>query len=257
MIYDDFQNTVWPSERWSRFQRPDCDVWDPATKVDAGDGCLTINLERITAAHPYHMKAMLLSATSFDIEHSRSFRLRAEMAVRTFGTDGNRFGLDSGDPRLVAGALVTVDRETGLVFDFMVSNDRIAPLYERLPGAPAAGGTYPAFTTLGEPQYTDAQAWHQYEVRYDGCADHVEWWLDGRCIAERDHVGAPLGSKAPAVKYRRLRFGGGVFTLLSDLADDREAANDHPRTPGVIRSNLHDGFGQGAEVRFRRFEIEL
>jgi hypothetical protein len=256
MIYDDFRSSDRPSERWARFQRLDCDVWDPATKVNVGDSCLTINLERITAAHPYHMKAMLLSTTSFDIERNRSFRLRAEMSVRIFGTEGNRFGLDPGDPRLAAGALVALDRETGLVFDFMVSNDRVTPLYERLPSVRAIHGPYPAFTTLGEPHYTDSQAWHQYEIRYDGNSDHVAWWLDGRCIGERNRVGAPVGSMAPAVKCRSLRFGGGLFTLLSDLADDRDAADDHPRTPGFIRTNLEDGFGQGGEIRFKKFEID-
>ena len=63
---------------------------------------------------------------------------RVEMAVRTFGTEHNAFGLEPGDPRLANGALVVIDPDTGMVFDFFVSNDRIRPLCERLPSAQAA-----------------------------------------------------------------------------------------------------------------------
>lgn len=239
------------------FHLPDRDVWDPATEVRPLPGGLTLHLPRFTQSHPNHVKALMLSTTAFDIERSRSFRVRVEMAVRTFGTEANPFGLDPGDPRLAAGALVTIDPETGMVFDFFVSNDRITPLYERLPSARHSLGAYPAFSTLAEPQPTQPGEWHRYEIRYDGVADRVEWWLDGRRVAEQERVGAPAGSQASVVKWRRLRFGGGLFTLLDDLADDRETADDRARIRGFIPSNWEDRFGQGGEVSFRRFEIDL
>src|SRR5215472_4424906 len=136
LVYDDFNAGLWPSPRWMKFRTAEYDLWDPETKVEAPgapQSTLTIDLPRFTTSHPNHVKALMLSTTAFDLEQSRSFTVRVEMAVRTFGTERNPFGLEPGDPRLANGALVVIDPETGMVFDFFVSNDRIRPLYERLP----------------------------------------------------------------------------------------------------------------------------
>ena len=135
LVYDDFSAGGWPSPRWLKFRSAEYDFWDPATAVrapGAPENTLTIDLPRFTTSHPNHVKALMLSTTAFDLEESRGFTVRAEMAVRTFGTEHNTFGLEPGDPRLATGALVVIDPETGMVFDFFVSNDRIRPLYERL-----------------------------------------------------------------------------------------------------------------------------
>jgi hypothetical protein len=153
LVYDDFSTGGWPSPRWLKFRSAEYDFWDPATVVRAPGGpanTLTIDLPRFTTSHPNHVKALMLSTTAFDLEESRGFTVRAEMAVRTFGTERNKFGLEPGDPRLANGALVVIDPETGMVFDFFVSNDRIRPLYERLTFKRKDLGPYPAFSILGE-----------------------------------------------------------------------------------------------------------
>ena len=259
LIYDDFSAGVWPSPRWMKFRSAEYDLWDPETKIrspGAPENTLTIDLPRFTISHHNHVKALMLSTTAFDIEQSRSFAVRVEMAVRTFGTEHNKFGLDPGDPRLATGALVVIDPETGMVFDFFVSNDRIRPLYERLPGARKQLGPYPAYSALGEPVPTGMGDWHRYEIRYDRAGDRVEWWIDRKLVAAQARVGAPDGMDGPIVKVRRPRVGGGLFTLLDDLANDRATADDNPRIPGFVRSNWEDRFGQGGQVSFRKFEIE-
>jgi len=260
MIYDDFAQGGWPSPRWAEFRYPGNDLWDPAAIVrcsGAPERTLTIDLRRFTRSHPNHVKALLLSTETFDIGLSGGFRVRVEMAVRMHGTEANPFGLEPGDPRLAAGALVTIDPETGMVFDFFASNDRIQALYERLPVARAALGPYPAYSILADPVPSRPEEWHRYEIRYDRAADRVAWLVDGRQIDERPHVGAPIGRSAPIVKLNKLRIGGGLFTLLDDLCNDQENADDHPRIPGCIRSNWEDRFGQGGVVSFRNFEIDL
>lgn len=228
MLYDDFRSGAWPSERWTPYQRDGLAVWDPTAVVTASAGMLALRIERFTQSR-HHVKAMIVSTEAFDTERSRSFRVRAEMAVKTFGSESNPWGLDAGDVRLANGALVTNDRSTGLVFDFMVSDSRITALNERLPTAHATLGPYPTFSALGESVPTRSGEWHQYEIRYDADSDRVEWWVDERCI---DVATAP-------VKHRQLRVAGGLFTLLDDVTDG------------------DDRFGQGAEVAFRRVEVEV
>jgi hypothetical protein len=259
LVYDDFSAGGWPSPRWMKFRSAEYDLWDPATQIrspGAPDNTLTIDLPRFTISHPNHVKALMLSTTAFDIEQARSFVVRVEMAVRTFGTENNKFGLEPGDPRLANGALVVLDPETGMVFDFFVSNDRIRPLYERLPFARKQLGPYPAYSILGEAVPTRMGEWHLYEIRYDRAGDRVEWWIDRKLVATQVRIGAPNGMDGPIVKLRRPRIGGGLFTLLDDLANDRASADDNSRIPGFVPSNWEDRFGQGGQVSFRKFEIE-
>jgi hypothetical protein len=259
LVYDDFSAGGWPSPRWLKFRSADYDFWDAATVVHAPgspENTLTIDLPRFTTSHPNHVKALMLSTTAFDLEESRGFTVRAEMAVRTFGTEHNTFGLEPGDPRLATGALVVIDPETGMVFDFFVSNDRIRPLYERLTFKRKELGPYPAYSILGETVPTRTGDWHLYEIRYDRAGDRVEWWIDRKLIAARGRIGAPDGMDGPIVKLRRPRIGGGLFTLLDDLNNDRVTADDNPKIPGFIRSNWDDRFDQGGQVSFRKFEIE-
>lgn len=258
MIYDDFGSAGWPSPRWVQWRAPAYDMWDAAAKVHcpgAPANALTIELPRFTMSHPNHVKALMMSSRIFDV--ADGFTVRVEMAVATFGTEANPWRVPPGDPRLAAGALVVMDPDTGMIFDFFVSNERIVPLYERLPFAQEALGPYPAYSILSpEPAPTRPGEWHAYEVRYDGARDHVEWWVDGRRISQQDRVGAAIGRPAPIVKIRHLRVGGGLFTLLDDLRNDRDKADDNARIAGFIPSNLHDRFGQGGTVSFRNFAVE-
>jgi hypothetical protein len=258
MIYDDFTVAGWPSPRWVQWRAPTYDMWDPAAKVicpGAPAKTLTIDLPRFTVSHPNHVKALMMSSETMDVPER--FIARVEMAVTIFGTEPNPWALPPGDVRLAAGAMVNMDPDSGMIFDFFVSNDRIVPLYERLPFAREAKGSYPAYSILSpQPAPTRAGAWHAYEVRYDGAHDHGEWWVDGRRIWQQDRVGAAVGRTAPIVKIRHLRTGGGLFTLLDDLRNDRDKADDHPAIPGFIPSNLQDRFGQGGTVSFRNFAVE-
>jgi hypothetical protein len=158
---------------------------------------------------------------------------------------------------IAAGALVLIDPTTGMVFDFFISNDRITPLYERLPIARQTLGDYPAFSRLLAPAPTQRGAWRAYETRYDRASDVVEWRVDGQVIGRQERAGAPIGSSAPVVKWNQMRIGVGLFTLLDPLCDDKERADDHARIPGFIPDNLQDRFGQGGRVSIRNLEIEI
>lgn len=259
-VYDDFAEPAWPSPRWLKFRSSQYELWDPAavvTNPGGRDGTLVIDLPRFTTSHPNHVKALMLSTRAFDIRQASGFTVRVQMQTRIFGTEPNPFGLPAGDVRLAAGALVVIDPDTGMVFDFFVSNDRIQPLYERLPVARGSMGDYPAFTILGDIAPTQPGAWHTYEIRYRRDADRVEWWLDGRLLALQERVGAPPGEDGPIVKLRRPRLGGGLFTLLDDLANDRRRADDRARNRGFVPSNWEDRFGQGGQVAFRTFEFGI
>ncbi len=260
MIYDDFAKPGWPRETFVEWRYPAADLWDPATRVlcpGAPSNTLTLDLPEFTRSHYNHVKALASTSQLFDLGGSNGFTVRAEISVETFGTAANPFGLPAGDPRLAAGALVLIDSTTGMVFDFFISNDRITPLYERLPVARDALGDYPAFSRLLTPVTTQQGAWRRYETRYDRQADIVEWSVDRQVISRQDRAGAPIGTSGPAVKWNSLRVGIGLFTLLDDLCDDKERADDYPLIKGFIPDNTQDRFGQGARISIRNLDIEI
>lgn len=180
--------------------------------------------------------------------------VRVEMAARMFATEHNPFGVKPGDPRLSAAAIVAVEPDSGMVTDFFVSNDRIYALYERLPYAQRKLGPYPAFTKLFQTDIqTSPGRWHCYEIRYFRSADAAKWSVDGRRVHRQESIGAPPGQNGPIVKLKSIRFGGGLFTLLDDIRDDRRRAGDNPPVPGLITDQHSELFGQGGEVSFKRF----
>ena len=259
MVPDDFSKPGWPREVWVEHRYPAVDLWDPATLVvcpGAPDNSMTLDLRQFTRSHPNHVKALATTRRAFDVS-ARGFVVRAELSVETFGAGNNPHNLPPGDPRLAAGALVLIDPTTGMVFDFFISNDRIAPLYERLPIARETLGDYPAYSRLLPAAPTSPGAWRSYETRYDRAADVVEWLVDGRLIGRQERAGSPIGGGAPVVKWNTMRVGVGLFTLLDDLCDDRERADDHAKIPGFIPDNLHDRFGQGARISVRNLSIDV
>jgi hypothetical protein len=176
--------------------------------------------------------------------------------VTTFGTEHNPFSVDAGDVRLGCGALNTIDLKTSMVFDFFVSGDRIVALYERLPFTLTKDNPYPLFTELiPVAMPTSPAQQHHYAIEYNRADDRVEWCVDGKVVAERSCVGAPPGERGPIVKIDSLKIGGGLFTLLGDLNNDRVRTGDRDKIPGLDPCYERTLFGQGARVEFGQFQV--
>ncbi|MFI1381870.1 DUF6081 family protein [Embleya sp. NPDC020886] len=155
----------------------------------------------------------------------------AELAVRVFGAERHPFGdavaEPQADPRLGAGALLALDRETGLVFDFFVSNRHIHAVYERLP-RPGTG--WAAFTYLVPVAERTPDLVRRLEIGLDRDAGTVRWSVDGEqvlSVARLGHLSLPRthlvidhgGTEESAVP-RQLAFGLGLFTLLDAAGPD-------------------------------------
>lgn len=262
-VYDDFSRAGdWPGTRWLKFRTPAKDLWDPATRVDcpgAPDNTLTIEAPRFTASHPpHHVKALMLSSERFDLARTRRFTVRVEMAVSIYGTENNPFGAEPGDPRLATGALVIIDIQSGLVFDFLVTNTRICPLYERLPLARDRLGPYPAFTSFATASIPTAKGqWHSYAISYDAEAAETVWRADDQVVRRERPIGAAPGRSRPVVYPTGIQFGGGLFTILDGISQDKEEAADTPPIPGLMGDWSQELFGQGGAVSYRNFRINV
>jgi hypothetical protein len=158
--------------------------------------------------------------------------------------------------RLGCGALNTIDLKTSVVFDYFVSGDRIVALYERLPFTLSKDNPYPLFTELIPVAVPTSPAQrHHYAIKYNRVDDRVEWRVDGEVVAERGCIGAPPGERGPIAKIDSLKIGGGLFTLLGDLNNDRVRTGDRDKIPGLDPRYERTLFGQGAKVEFGKFQV--
>jgi Family of unknown function (DUF6081) len=113
----------------------------------------------------------------FDVPADGMLTATVEMSVRAFGSDG--FPGNASKGISMAGAMITVDHESGLVFDFAFSNGTVYALYERLPrpDTPAECFSYavPVATR-------SSQQFHVCSVSVDRAGGLVRWELDGEAV---------------------------------------------------------------------------
>jgi hypothetical protein len=258
--YDDFAAPdLFAGGRWEKQRLPQYDMWDDTTVVTCADNTLTLDATpfRLHRRNFHdHVKAIFYSTRHFAPGERGEIAIEVEMAVTTSGTAANPYGADPDDVRLAAGAFNIIDHPSAMVFDFFVSNGRVVALYERLPFALSEANRYPLFTELIATDVATAPgAWHRYAIAYDAGADRVEWRVDDVMVAERTPVGAPPGEAGPIVKLGGLQIGGGLFTLLDDLHDDRRETGDGTPVAGLDPTYARTVFGQGARASFRNFTV--
>ncbi|MGW0211948.1 DUF6081 family protein [Streptomyces sp. NPDC003233] len=146
-----------------------------------------------------------------------------EFAVRTYGTAAHPLGDavtdHDADMRLGAGALICIDRATGMVFDFVLTNTAVLALYERLPRPDAEHATFSYAVPVGT---REPDRFHTCSVELDADAGVVRWILDGEEVLTVDKIGHKVldasrliwqseGEERTATP-RQLNFGLSTFT---------------------------------------------
>jgi hypothetical protein len=110
------------------------------------------------------------------------------LAARAFGLGGHPYGEAVTEPerdsRLAAGALIALDRESGMVFDFLVTERAVLALYERLPQP--GGGSFSYAVPIAERR---PDQFHRCTIEYHPADGVVVWRLDGREVLRVDDIG--------------------------------------------------------------------
>jgi hypothetical protein len=157
----------------------------------------------------------------FDALPGGRLTLEAELSVRAFGLRRLAASADADDDpglALACAALITTDRETGLVFDFMLTDRRVYAVYERL-GPP--DGPNPAFTYTVPVAARVPESFHRCVIAYHRDSGTVDWFLDDSRVLTVDRIGERLpgdvratrdnGRPAGLERPRQLTAGLGLF----------------------------------------------
>jgi len=172
------------------------------------------------------------------------------MSGRTYGTKGHPFGQHVINPdddlRLASvGGMTVIDPETGALFEFLFTNERVYVFYERLPWERANLGNYAAFTYTIPVASRSPGDQHHFAISYDRAAGVVRWLLDGKEVNRVDRLGCRLPSREytmldhggveSLVEPRQLEFGMGMFTIL-------DGALPRHSDSGLVRLSSADSF---------------
>jgi hypothetical protein len=188
--------SIGPEGQWSYYSLP-------SLNFTADDADLSIYNERlIVDSYPFtltttnpqdHIKFLLFTNQQFNVPERGEIALEATISSARLGLTPNPFGsqvLDAeSDPRLAAVALVVLDADTGIVFDFFITNDKIYALYERLDSARLAYGDYGSFTQAIPVANTTINSVHAYAILINGQERSVRWLVDGEEVYKAYNIG--------------------------------------------------------------------
>jgi hypothetical protein len=188
---------------------------------------------------------------------------------QTFGTAAHPFGAAVCDPQsdlhLASFAMNVIDYETGMVFDTWQTNTRIYPYYERLETSGPA--TYQRFSSIFPGVARSADGEDKVELAYERAAGVVRWIINDREAARVERIGFPSadatmlidrGGTPRRAAPRQLNCGMALFTLMD--GGQPPSGTGLVSLGGLYRfpSSFVEGralFGQGAEMRVRKFEV--
>jgi hypothetical protein len=148
--------------------------------------------------------------------------ITAELAVQGYGLDRHPYD-DLDDPgrdlRVGAGVLITIDMESGLVLDFIVTDRCVFAVYERL-GFPGTG--HAAFSYAVPVADRDPDEHHRLAISYDAASGTARWHLGddevlsvdqlGRRVLDERHLKRDNGKPEAPAAPRQLTCGVGLFT---------------------------------------------
>jgi hypothetical protein len=163
----------------------------------------------------------------FDAQWDYELSCSTSISGQTYGTQFHPFGGQvsnaQDDLRLASFAMNTIDFQSYMVFDFMVTNGRIYAIYERLPFGRGTLGNYAAFTYAIPVGTLTPWTAQQTTISYDRRGGVVRWILNGVEVFRVSNIGYRIdrqwmvidhGGVEQSVSMNQLACGMGMFSLL-------------------------------------------
>jgi hypothetical protein len=210
--YDDFTGEELDPARWRILTVRGVDgeqhaYQDRNARWRTGDGRFELTIDPFSRFHDTdpkqnNAKQMYQSVQRFTVPAAGQLRLEVGMAVRTYG----QIPYDLLD---AFGTMNVFDLETGVVFNFAVTNDTVYAVVERLPipGVSRPEERYVHRVVLEVP--TEPGREHHFAIAYEAETSEAAWYVDGERAywaripvpVKGFHVGMGLFSARDLTRY--------------------------------------------------------
>jgi hypothetical protein len=260
--------------RWFFFEQPGFIARDQMARVSSTNGELTVDVPRYTLTrtgindHPKVL--MYINTVNKDtgllgskVPDEGELYYEAKISMETFGTEKNPFNAPASDFRLSSGGMVTIDFDTFMVYDFLITPTNAYILYERLPFDQKVKDPTAFFTYVLPISEIQPGIKHHYKLSYNKSRYQVHYYIDGKRVFAVNEFGRRLpkdyndflqfkelpGSEdpdnLPLIKSNQRLTGVGLFTMLDGaMRHGRELANIHDPTLELSKKV----FGQGGKI---------
>ncbi|MGP4115171.1 DUF6081 family protein [Streptomyces sp. 4N509B] len=182
----------------------------------------------------------------FTIPEGGSVACETRMSAVSYGVEDHPFGdavSDAGsDPRLAGGTMITGDFESGVLASFLITNERVWAIYERL----RLGQEHAGYSFAIPVARTSPGREHELEIRYDRGGDRINWIVDGwKRLAtddigthafDRDYMLLDAGGVEQETSVDQFTCGMGIGTSL----DSAEPGN--PDGTGLVKLDSTENF---------------
>lgn len=216
-----------------------------------------------------HLKWLALTADAFPTAGAE-LRMSFRAGATRFGMAAQPYGPEVADPdddlRLGSATLNVLDFQTGMVFDFWLTDTAVYPYYERIRTGPTSD--YQAFGQLVRVSRTRG-AVEDLSIAVDVEADTVRWFVDGAEVASVTGIGPPDpswttvldhgGTPRPAAP-REFQVGFGLLTLLDATCPPSRVGLVDLGAGYVIPASFAAGgptlFGQGVRLDIEHVTVQ-
>ena len=216
-----------------------------------------------------HLKWMVTTTDAFPAGDAE-LRVTFRAGTTRFGMAAHPYGDAVADPdddlRLGCATLNVLDFETGMVFDFWLTETAVYPYYERIRTGPTSD--YQAFGQLVRVPRSPG-AVNDLRIAIDVAAATVAWSVDGTVVASVDRIGGPDPSWITAMDHggrpepaspRRFQVGMGLLTLLDAACPSSDVGlvdlGAHYVVPASFTDSRATLFGQGVRLDIERVTVE-
>jgi hypothetical protein len=276
---DDFSSGLVDGTRWRTLTGPDGPVDDGVATTSANGVAVSppgVNpatgqpaFTRDVGGPMAHLKWMVTTVDAFSAEGGE-LRVTFRAGTTRFGMAAQPYGpavADHGDDlRLGAATLNVLDFETGMVFDFWLTETAAYPYYERIRTGPTSD--YQAFGQLVRIPRTRG-AVQEFSIAVDVAANTVRWYVDAAEVASVRSIGAPdpawmtamdHGGTPRAATPRQFQVGLGLLTLLDAVCPPSDVGLVDLGAGYVIPASFAGSgptlFGQGVQLDIEHVLVE-
>lgn len=202
-----------PGPTWSYFRLGDFVANGGELVTGCHGGMLDTSMYRVTeSGTPIpeldHLKYLIFANKRAEVPRRGQLVVEWKAMAKTIRTDENPFGprlTHDNDPRLASAAFIVSDFNTGLAFNFLLTNDRVYVMYTRQPYLRFVfDRQYAAFTYIIPVKMRSCEDAHRLRVTLDGARREIKWYVDYRLVFRLTTVGGRLARPL----YKTGEYGG-------------------------------------------------